>query len=72
MKNMRFKSMLPGDQAEETASLDELTHARATLLRLAEIHARCSADMKKVLRQAKKLRRQLLVEARNSNHEGNS
>jgi hypothetical protein len=71
MNNNRIKSKLPGDCSGGMADLDELSRARATLARLADINARCSADVEKVLRQAQELRRQLLDEARISNNDAN-
>jgi hypothetical protein len=71
MNNNRIKSKLPGDCSGEITDLDELARARATLARLADINARCSANVEKVLRQAQELRRQLLDEARISKHDVN-
>ena len=68
MHKNRFKAKLSGNRSPGMDEGSDLARARATLARLAEINARCSADMEHVLRQAQELRRELRDEARTSNN----
>ena len=72
MSSNRIKSKLHDEGLGEAADAHDLTRARATLKRLADINARFAAEMEKVLQEAQELRRQLLDDARTADHDGNS
>jgi hypothetical protein len=72
MRNNQIKSRLSGGLSIGADDGDEIARARAAFEKLADINMRCSADVERVLREAKELRRELIDDARISDRDANS